>query len=66
MVEAGGKVSVTFDSTPGETFSAVITEVGVVTGMSTTYPVTVRLEEADDDPVPLPPVEKPRVDGVLY
>jgi RND family efflux transporter MFP subunit len=27
----------------------VITEVGVVTGMSTTYPVTVRLEEADPD-----------------
>ena len=49
QVEAGGKVSVTFDSTPGETFSAVITEVGVVTGMITTYPVKVRLEEADPD-----------------
>jgi multidrug efflux system membrane fusion protein len=49
QVEAGGKVSVTFDSTPGETFTAVITEVGVVTGMSSTYPVTVRLEEADPD-----------------
>jgi RND family efflux transporter MFP subunit len=49
QVEAGGKVSVTFDATPGETFTAVITEVGVVTGMSTTYPVTVRLEEADPD-----------------
>ncbi len=49
QVEAGGKVSVAFDSTPGETFTAVITEVGVVTGMSTTYPVKVRLVEADPD-----------------
>jgi RND family efflux transporter MFP subunit len=49
QVEAGGKVSVAFDSIPGETFTAVITEVGVVTGMSTTYPVTVRLVEADPD-----------------
>lgn len=49
QVAAGGKVTVTFDAIPGQTFSAVITEVGVVTGMSTTYPVTVRLEEADPE-----------------
>lgn len=47
-VEEGSKVSVTFDAIPGRTFSAVVTEVGVVTGMSTTYPVTVRLEK--DEP----------------
>lgn len=47
QVEAGGKVSVTFAAIPQKTFSAVVTEVGVVTGMSTTYPVKVRLEEED-------------------
>ena len=49
QVEAGSKVSVTFDAIPVKTFTAVVAEVGVVTGMSTTYPVTVRLEEADSE-----------------
>lgn len=49
QVESGGEVSVRLDAIPGKTFSAVITEVGVVTGMSTTYPVTVRLEQADPE-----------------
>jgi RND family efflux transporter MFP subunit len=46
QVQEGGEVEVTFDSIPGTVFRAVVTEVGVVTGMSTVYPVTVRLEEA--------------------
>jgi RND family efflux transporter MFP subunit len=49
QVQEGSAVRVTFDSIPGETFIAAVTEVGVVTGMSTTYPVTVRLREADSD-----------------
>jgi len=49
QVQEGGEVEVTFDSIPGTVFRAAVTEVGVVTGMSTVYPVTVRLEEADSD-----------------
>jgi RND family efflux transporter MFP subunit len=49
QVEEGGLVEVTFDAIPGKSFRAVVTEVGVVTGMSTTYPVTVRLEQEDSD-----------------
>lgn len=49
QVEEGDEAEVTFDSIPGTAFRAAVTEVGVVTGMSTTYPVTVRLEEADPD-----------------
>ena len=49
QVQEGGDVEVTFDSIPGTVFRAAVTEVGVVTGMSTTYPVTVRLEESDPD-----------------
>ncbi len=48
-VREGDPVEVTFDAIPGEVFPASVTEVGVVTGMSTTYPVTVLLEEADPD-----------------
>jgi RND family efflux transporter MFP subunit len=48
-VREGSGVRVTFDAIPGEVFPASVTEVGVVTGMSTTYPVTVRLQEADPD-----------------
>jgi RND family efflux transporter MFP subunit len=48
-VEAGGRVSVTFDAIPAKAFTAAITEVGVVTGLSSTYPVKVRLDEADPD-----------------
>jgi RND family efflux transporter MFP subunit len=49
QVREGSGVRVTFDAIPGEVFPALVTEVGVVTGMSTTYPVTVRLEEAGSD-----------------
>ncbi len=48
-VEEGSAVRVTLDSIPGEVFRAQVTEVGVVTGMSTTYPVTVKLLEEDSD-----------------
>jgi RND family efflux transporter MFP subunit len=49
QVREGSEVRVAFDAIPGEIFLAVVREVGVVTGMSTTYPVTVRLREADSD-----------------
>jgi RND family efflux transporter MFP subunit len=49
QVREGSEVRVTFDAIPGEVFLAVATEVGVVTGMSTTYPVTVKLLEPDPD-----------------
>lgn len=53
QVRQGEKVTVILDAIPGETFSAVITEVGVATtGLSTTYPVTVRLEEEQKDILP--------------
>jgi multidrug efflux system membrane fusion protein len=48
QVKEGGKVTVTFDALPEQTFSARVTEVGVAsTGYATTFPVTVRLEAAD-------------------
>ena len=47
QIQAGRDCTVTFDALPGTTFSAVITEVGVMsTGMGTTFPVTVVLDEA--------------------
>lgn len=49
QVQEGSAVRVTFDAIPREVFPASVTEVGVVTGMSTTYPVTVRLEAEDPD-----------------
>jgi len=53
QVTQGGKVKVTMDAFPGKTFPAVVTEVGVATtGMSTTYPVTVRLKEEQKDILP--------------
>ena len=46
QIVEGSKVEVTFDALPGETLSAVVTEVGVTTaGRLTTFPVTVKLEE---------------------
>ncbi len=42
------EVSVTFDAMPGQTFAAVVSEVGVSsTGAATTYPVRVQLAQAD-------------------
>lgn len=41
-------MSVTFDAMPGQTFAAVVSEVGVSsTGAATTYPVRVQLVQTD-------------------
>jgi RND family efflux transporter MFP subunit len=43
-IQKGSPVTVTLDSLPGKTFSAIITEVGVsATGTATTFPVKVQL-----------------------
>jgi len=48
-MQVGQKVTVAFDALPDKEFSATIREVGVSsTGLGTTYPVTVRLNEKDD------------------
>jgi RND family efflux transporter MFP subunit len=45
-VREGDAVRVTFDALPGRDYAATVTEVGVAaTGMSTTFPVTVRLDK---------------------
>ena len=47
-IREGDAVSVAFDSIPSKTFSARVEEVGVsTTGLSTTYPVTVLLDEEE-------------------
>lgn len=48
QVKPGDRVTVTFDAVPDRKFAAFVVKVGVVTGASATYPVTVRL----DEPVP--------------
>ena len=49
-VEVGDRVSVRFDALPGSDFAAGVTEVGVaVTGLATTFPVTVQLAEASPE-----------------
>jgi len=48
QVREGNKVTVIFDALPEQAFSGRVTEVGVSsTGYATTFPVTIRLEEAD-------------------
>jgi RND family efflux transporter MFP subunit len=48
QVKEGSKVTVTFDAIPNKEFTATILEVGVAaTGVGTTFPVTVRLDEQD-------------------
>jgi RND family efflux transporter MFP subunit len=48
QVREGADVGVKFDAIPGRTFPATVTEVGITSGgFATTYPVKVRLEEAD-------------------
>jgi RND family efflux transporter MFP subunit len=47
-IELGQRTQVRFDSLPGRSFEAAVTEAGVATlGTATTFAVTVRLEEAD-------------------
>ncbi len=49
-VEPGEKVAVSFDALPSRSFDATVTEAGVAAvGTATTFPVTVRLAEADPD-----------------
>ena len=49
-VREGDAVSVSFDALPNRSFGAHITEVGVAaTGMVTTFPVTVSLDQETDD-----------------
>jgi len=49
QVREGNDVTVKFDAIRNETFSATVTEVGVAAlGFATTYPVKVRLDEADN------------------
>jgi RND family efflux transporter MFP subunit len=47
-VDENDTVTVSCDAYPGEALSAVVTEVGVATINSTTYPVRVRLREPRD------------------
>lgn len=50
LVKEGSKVTVTFDAIPNKEFNATILEVGVAaTGIGTTFPVTVRLDEEDPE-----------------
>ena len=50
QIKTGSGVTVTFDALPNTTNSATVTEVGVAaTGFATTFPVTVRLNNADSD-----------------
>jgi RND family efflux transporter MFP subunit len=49
-IEPNKKVSVRFDAIPDNEYPATVSEVGVsTTGMATTFPVTVRLDEATPD-----------------
>ena len=48
QIRTGSPVTVSFDALPGQTSAATVREVGVAaTGFATTFPVTVRLNEAD-------------------
>ncbi len=46
QVSKDDKSRVTFDALPGEYYEAVVTEVGIASGVATTYPVTVKLLDA--------------------
>jgi membrane fusion protein, multidrug efflux system len=45
-IKKGEDVRVTFDSQPGKSFTASVFKIGVASGASTTFPVTVKLKEA--------------------
>jgi RND family efflux transporter MFP subunit len=50
QIESNKPVSVKFDAVPGNEYTGIVSEVGVsTTGMATTFPVTVRLDEAAQD-----------------
>jgi RND family efflux transporter MFP subunit len=49
-IQPDDRVTVTFDALPDRSFAATVTEVGVsATGMATTFPVTVRIDEESED-----------------
>lgn len=48
-VREGDEVTVRFDAMSGRSFGGHVTEVGVVSGAATTYPVKVRLDKEDSD-----------------
>lgn len=49
-MEVGDRANVSFDSIPGQTFTATITEIGAASGSAaTTFPVTLRLSKSSDD-----------------
>jgi RND family efflux transporter MFP subunit len=53
QIREGQSVDVTFDALPGESFPAVVSEVGVAaTGLATTFPVTVRLRNPSSKILP--------------
>ncbi len=50
QIRAGERVTVNFDAIPRKTYSATIREVGVAsTSFATTFPVTVELDDPDED-----------------
>lgn len=50
QIRESSAVIATFDALPGREFSGTVTEIGVAaTEMATTFPVTVRLDKADDE-----------------
>jgi RND family efflux transporter MFP subunit len=49
-IRKGSRVTVKFDAIPAKSYSAIVREVGVASmGFATTFPVTVRLENADPE-----------------
>lgn len=50
QMKEGSKVKVRFDAIPDKEYTATVVEVGVAsTGVGTTFPVTVRLDQKDDE-----------------
>ncbi|MEL7060928.1 MAG: efflux RND transporter periplasmic adaptor subunit [Acidobacteriota bacterium] len=45
QIQRGQKAQVAFDAIPGRTFHGTITEVGVTSGGSSTFPVTLRIDD---------------------
>jgi RND family efflux transporter MFP subunit len=53
QIEGGQKATVAFNALPNKKFKAAVTEVGVAsTGVETTFPVTVKLEDTDQRILP--------------
>jgi RND family efflux transporter MFP subunit len=49
QIEEGSTAAVTFDAVPEKEFAATITEIGVMTGIATTYPVILLVNQPDAD-----------------